>query len=169
MDAEFIDDGRAIDLVSIAIVAEDGRTYYAISLEYDASRANDWVKTHVLSKLPERPTSNGSGSRGNRRMWKTRKQIKSEILKFIGNDTPEFWGYYADYDWVVFCRLFGSMVDLPKNFPAYCRDIKQFMDCLGVEEIPFEPEEEHCALSDAHWNQKAYEWLSERAKRRQMA
>lgn len=52
------------------------------------------------------------------------------------NDHPDsvvpknikFHAYYADYDWVVFCWLFGRMIDLPKGFPMYCVDIKQIMD-----------------------------------------
>lgn len=40
----------------------------------------------------------------------------------------EFYAYYADYDWVVFCWLFGKMVKLPKGFPKYCRDLKQTID-----------------------------------------
>lgn len=34
-DTEFIEDGRTIDLVSIGIVCEDGREYYAVSAEAD--------------------------------------------------------------------------------------------------------------------------------------
>ena len=34
-DCEFIEDGRTIDLVSIGVVAEDGREYYAVSTEFD--------------------------------------------------------------------------------------------------------------------------------------
>ena len=41
---------------------------------------------------------------------------------------PKFYAYYADYDWVVFCWLFGKMNDLPSNFPQYCIDLKQELD-----------------------------------------
>ena len=34
-DTEFIEDGRIIDLVSIGVVDEHGREYYAISTEFD--------------------------------------------------------------------------------------------------------------------------------------
>jgi uncharacterized protein YjfI (DUF2170 family) len=34
-DTEFIDNGRIIDLISIGVVAEDGREYYAISTEFN--------------------------------------------------------------------------------------------------------------------------------------
>ena len=51
-DTEFIEDGRTIELVSIGIVAEDGREYYAVSTAFDPSKANAWVRENVLDKLP---------------------------------------------------------------------------------------------------------------------
>ena len=48
-DTEFIEDGSTIELVSIGIVAEDGREYYAVSTEFDASNANEWVRENVLN------------------------------------------------------------------------------------------------------------------------
>jgi 3' exoribonuclease, RNase T-like len=165
LDTEFVEDAKArtIDLISIGIVSEDGRSYYAISLEFDQSRADEWIREHVLAKLPSRPDKVVSHRRQSNGPWKTREQIKHEILEFIGGDTPEFWGYYADYDWVVFCWLFGRMIDLPKSFPTYCRDIKQLMDSLGIEDVPFKPDDEHSSLSDAEWNRKVFEWVSESA------
>ena len=47
-DTEFIEDGHTIDLISIGVVAEDGRGFYAESSECDLSRANPWVKENVL-------------------------------------------------------------------------------------------------------------------------
>jgi hypothetical protein len=82
---------------------------------------------------------------------KTKQQIKEDILKFCGKN-PEFWGYYCDYDWVLFCQIFGKMLDLPEHFPKFCLDIKQNMYQIGKEKkdlnIP-KNELEHNALSDA--------------------
>lgn len=148
LDTEFIEDGKTIDLISIGILADDGRTFYAINSECDYSRANQWVKDNVLCHLP------GVGG-----TTMTRAEIKAKIVEFIGSDKPEFWGYYADYDWVVFCWLFGTMMDLPKGWPMYCRDIKQFCDSLGNPKLPDQADNEHHALADAKWNKMAYEWL----------
>lgn len=38
-DCEFIEDGRTIELVSIGVVCEDGREFYAVSTEFDPERA----------------------------------------------------------------------------------------------------------------------------------
>ncbi len=156
LDTEFIEDGKTIDLVSIGIAAEDGRTYYAISSEFDASRANEWVKANVLSKLPP----NDSDEEDVKPIWKSRQEIRDDVFRFVGSGKHQFWGYYADYDWVVFCWLFGTMMDLPTGWPMYCRDLKQLLDDRGNPKVPFEPGQEHHALSDALWNKRVYEWVA---------
>lgn len=40
-DTEFIEDGKTIELLSIGIVSEDGREFYAESLDADHSKAEE--------------------------------------------------------------------------------------------------------------------------------
>ena len=54
-DTEFIEDGSTIELVSIGIVAEDGREFYAVSTEFDASNANEWAVSYTHLTLPTTP------------------------------------------------------------------------------------------------------------------
>lgn len=156
IDTEFIEpvEPGEIDLISIALVANDGREYYAISNEFDASKANEFVKENVLPKLDDSNT------------WKSRAVIKQELLDFVIADDAdiEFWGEYSAYDWVVFCRIFGSMVDLPSGYPYYCNDLIQWMKQLGWGRIPvpIDPTEAHNALYDARWNKKAYDFLKQK-------
>ena len=49
LDTEFIEDGRTIDLLSIAIVCEDGREYYAEPAEADRQALRKLHQT--LSKI----------------------------------------------------------------------------------------------------------------------
>ena len=150
LDEEFIEDGRTIDLVSIGVVCENGQEFYAQSSEFDASKASDWVKENVLAHLEPGGYS--------------REVLKTRLLRFVQEQTPEgdkpeFWGYYADYDWVCLCQLFGTMMDLPKGWPMYCRDIKQFCDSLGNPKLPDQGKDEHHALADARRNKRAWEFL----------
>jgi hypothetical protein len=130
------------------MVCEDGRKLYCVSCEFDTSKANDWVIKNVIEQF------------GPEQHYMSNEQIKERILQFIGNDKPTFYGYYADYDWVVFCWLFGAMVDLPKGWPMYCRDIKQIMDEKGNPKKPEQKEGEHNALSDAMYHRELYEWIT---------
>ena len=159
-DTEFIEDGKTVDLISIGIVAEDGREYYAISTEFNPKKASEWVKENVLRHLPLEEA----------RHWKSREQIKANLLRFIGaKDTgwvgddkkPELWGYYSAYDHVVLCQLFGTMMELPKGWPMYTRDLKQWCDSLGNPDLPKQDKGEHHALADAKWNRRAWEFLKE--------
>ena len=143
IDTEFNETGETIVLISIGIVDQYGRTYYAESSEFVASECQPWVQENVISKL------------GLAKDRKSRNDIRAEIENFFhGDGDIEIWGYYADYDWVVFCWLWGAMIDLPRGFPKYCMDLQQWWKMLGKPDIkPPDPVDEHNALADAKWNQ----------------
>ena len=167
LDTEFIEDGKTIDLISIGIVAEDGRELYCENLDCDFLKASEWVNENVLPNLWSRQADKSIGNAWSRDGGigglLNHKEIGREVSRFCSPDRygkPEFWAYYADYDWVVFCQLFGTMMDLPKGFPKYCRDIKQECDRLGNPELPKQGKGEHNALADAYWNKHAYDFLA---------
>lgn len=184
-----------IELISIGIVREDGNSIYLISREFDIEKAflNDWLRENVLRPifaevqhsiangwLPARnidlelvrgPFGIGPLTTAIDLVGLARNQIAHSIRDFVrGDENPQFYGYYADYDWVVFCWLFGRMIDLPKGFPMYCRDLKQMFDELVVDlgldskvirnspEYP-KQQNEHNALDDARWNLELYKYL----------
>lgn len=147
-DTEFHEDGRTetLRLISIGIVAEDGREYYAENSEIDLEICNDWVKANVIPHL-----------RGPKL---TRKEIASDILEFVKDDKkPEFWGYFSDYDWVLFAQLFGRMVDLPWRFPHMCMDVRQLAYHHYVKDKPPAIGTQHDALDDARWTRAYHEYV----------
>ena len=172
-DTEFIEKPNTIELISIGIVSEDGQEYYAISSEFDARKANVWVMENVIDKL-EKDIKR-----------KTVATIKKEIIEFVVNkkdDRPNFYAYYGAYDWVVFCWIFGAMIDLPDGFPQYQKDLKGMVDNLIEDKLkkdftqkdfdkeleafksnkkyPKQDEDtEHNALDDAKWNLELYKFL----------
>jgi len=139
-DTEFIEDGRTIDLMSIGMVREDGKVYYAESEQCDLSRADEWVQQNVIPHLQGTKTP--------------RSIIAHDIIEFAGSE-PEFWAYYADYDWVVLCQLYGRMIDLPEGWPMFCRDLQQLRIETGIEPPP-QFGVKHNALDDAIWTRYAY-------------
>lgn len=156
-DTEFIEDGHTIDLISIGMVAEDGHEFYAEvhQVEVPWFRANDWVLENVKPHLLGAP------------YWNSLAGISGEIAQWVGqwDEPPEFWAYYADYDWVVLCQLYGRMIDLPEGWPMYCRDLIQSWSTRFTEH----PKEcvpmlgtEHNALDDARWNKRLYDYIAAR-------
>ena len=162
-----------IDLISIGIYCEDGRTLYKISSEYDYKDADKWVQENVILKAYKHAV-HGDG----RNVYTAQNfhkmfgfpngYIRGLLLDFFAIDkTPiEIFGYFADYDWVLFCSLFGRMIDLPKGFPMYCIDLKQMMQERGLtsewkRQVCPDPQDEHNALSDAKWNYRLYNKIIE--------
>lgn len=161
-DTEFMEDGKAIELLSIGIVAEDGREYYAESAEADHSHGNDWVKENVIphlwSQQQDKRDANLWSRKGGSGGLLTRQHIAIEIKAFVGNK-PEFWAYYADYDWVVLCQLYGTMMDLPEGWPMFAMDVKQYAMDLANPRLPKQTSTEHNALEDARWTREAWKFL----------
>lgn len=128
IDTEFIEDGRTIDLISLGIAASDGREIYLESAEADLSRANDWVKEHVLPHL------------GPVEARVSREAMRRAVVKFVDTSTKgtdlRFIADHASYDWVALCQLFGKMIDLPDGWPMFCHDLQQV---LHEEDLVIEP------------------------------
>lgn len=281
MDTEFNEDfhkplfGKKrhfIDLISIGIVCEDNRLYYAISKDFDLKsvwnkhevKVNKdfnnirqegefnpmyiteyWLRDNVLKsifydlikeeKKRTEAMSRITGYSVNeeftyanlkqliKRYGKANSQIANEIFEFVNPDLgfhcsaynnsefrnkdsyiskhfdfhnakdfdgyffaqPEWIAYFGDYDFVLLCSLFGTMMKLPAGFPFYCKDLKQTLDekaeivykgtrynkegvddsldlkigwMQGNTNYP-KQKNEHNALDDAKWNKDIYEFL----------
>ena len=175
-DCEFLDDGRTIDLISIGIVGEDGREYYAVNLDAPWKRIykHEWLCEHVLPSLPRiyGDERNRVGRRNPHALdfqnpsFKWHAVIADEVREFLlfGHRKPELWAWYADYDHVALCQLWGSMVYLPAGIPMYTRDLKQECDRLGNPKMPAQLEGEHNALDDARHNVVRARFLDELSK-----
>jgi hypothetical protein len=147
LDTEFIERPYTIDLISIGLVAEDGREFYAESSEVDWSRASQWTLANVRPQLEGRAM--------------TCEDISYDIRRFTEHDKdPVFWGYFPAFDWVVFTWLFGGMNDLPFAFPQLCLDVKQWAIELGDPELPHQEGARHHALADARWTKEAWAFLA---------
>lgn len=86
-----------IDLISIGIVVEDGREYYAISNEFDPKKASKWIKENVIEKLEYREPVLQSrlpgvktylekvyeGMEAVKKAGKSNDQIAQEIIDFV--------------------------------------------------------------------------------------
>lgn len=161
-DCEFLEDGRTIELLSIGIVAEDGREFYAVRRDapWRTVRKHQWLMEHVVPTL--------SPPRGDRQFHMPKRWLvdyanpevlpKSSIAGLVRDfllaedGEPELWAWYAAYDHVCLMQLWGPMIVKPANIPMYTRDLKQECDRQGSPELPEQPAGEHNALDDARHN-----------------
>ena len=143
-DCEFIEDGRTVDLVSIGVVDECGREFYAVSTEFDPTRAIDWVRRNVLDKLPA-PADPA---------WQALDRIRTDLLGFLTEpgEPIELWAWMSAYDHVALAQLWGPMTGLPRAIPRFTRELRQRWDDLGQPPLPAKPGGTHDALVDARYN-----------------
>ena len=50
-DTEFTGLHKNTTLISIGLIDENGRTFYAEFTDYDKSQCDDWIKEHVIDNL----------------------------------------------------------------------------------------------------------------------
>jgi len=158
IDTEFMDDGKTIELISLGACFDMkcgtiGK-FYVCNQDADLSKANGWVKEHVLPQLPPK----------NHHSWLPYKEIADRFEQFC-NIEPEFWGYFSAYDWVAICQMYGAMVDLPEGWPMYCNDLRQWANMLGINHLPQQESGEHSAINDAMWNRSTWLWLKEQEEK----
>ncbi len=166
-DCEFIEDGTTIDLVSIGIVDENGREFYAVSSEFDQAKlkANPFLVENVWPSLPRLNTENGRRCRcrhGHLDLGhpdvRSREQIARGVLQFLLGEPQaepqeiELWAWFAAYDHVTLAQLWGPMIKLPPGVPQFTRDLKQEAARLGNPRLPEQAEGVHNALADARHN-----------------
>lgn len=163
IDTEFAERPNTIELISLGIVADNGRELYIEISDFDESLCNPWVRQNVLPHLWSRQKDKNDFNKwslaGGIGGLMPKREAASEVRKFIGDDKPTFWGYYSDYDWTVFCWLFGSMVDLPAGWPQLCLDLRQRQLHLNIPRLPMQNGVQHNALADARWVREAAHWL----------
>lgn len=156
-DTEFIEDGRTLDLISIGIVAEDGREYYAVASDapWKRIRRHEWLMANVVPSLP-RPYGDarnawiytGALVDGDNPAVKPRSVIATEVATFLTGPDVELWADYAAYDHVVLCQLWGPMADLPAHVPMWTNDIQTLVQASSVTTLP-DTDGRHNALTDA--------------------
>jgi hypothetical protein len=137
--------------VSIGVVDEDGREFYAVSTEFDPGRAGPWVREHVLDQLPS-PAD---------RAWRSRERIRDDLFAFLASSAAErggprepieLWAWVAAYDHVALVQLWGDMRSLPRAVPRFTHELKQRWEDRGSPPLPAAPADAHDALADARFN-----------------
>lgn len=187
-DTEFIENGRTIDLISIGLVAGDGREYYAVNSGIDdwpdeelhkRISGHEWLMKNVVPHLPlARPEHPSKFEQ--KWYWSLDKRstlvrphwvIANEVRDFITGPGPEMlpdvelWADYAAYDHVALAQLWGSMTRLPESIPMWTHDLRQEAERRDVTDSELPPlpgATAHNALDDAREVAYRLRWLSER-------
>lgn len=146
-DTEFTGLRKDTTLISIGIISEDGRKFYAEFVDYDHSQVNPWIEQNVIKHLrfsvpalgedyyfvASRADFNLPGndlfSAWNLEMNGTKKVIRAELNHWLSQfDSIQFVSDVCHYDFVLLIDLITNgrtAIDLPLNISAACHDINQ--------------------------------------------
>lgn len=114
LDTEFTGLHKNTTLISIGMITETEKTFYAEFNDYDKSQINDWIQKNVIKNLSSDQyalsTMADTTFNGNK------KDIASHLNQWLKQfDNIEIWSDCLAYDWVLFNDIFGSAFDIPKN------------------------------------------------------
>ncbi|MEU6376775.1 3'-5' exoribonuclease [Streptomyces sp. NPDC046909] len=177
-DTEFLEDGKTIELISIGMVAEDGRELYAVNEDISKDPLHErickhqWLMENVVPHLPLATGSTKSHGRMSMSMAyrgffnldmtsnavMPLRMIRNAVRDFVLGTDPdqlphvELWAWYGAYDHVALAQLFGRMINLPEGMPMWTNDLRQECARLGNPPLPEQPDGVHNALADARHN-----------------
>lgn len=135
-DTEFTGLHQDTTLVSVGCWVESGVNFYAEFTDYNESRVDEWIETHVLKNLHLNPglTLPNLGNEEMIRVRGSTDMIKAELVKWLAHfQKVEMWGDCLAYDWVLFCQIFGGAFNIPKNVYYIPFDISTLLNLKGVD------------------------------------
>jgi hypothetical protein len=136
LDTEFTGLHQKTTLISLALVADDGRIFYAEFTDYDRHQDSNWVEENVIPNLLFLDKESGYITKDPINVtFKGRKQEVTTALKLWLQqfDVVEIWSDVLAYDWMLFCDLFGDALSLPKNVYPYPFDICTLFKIKGID------------------------------------
>jgi len=157
-DTEFTGLHQNTTLISIGLVSECGKTFYAEFTDYDKTQVDDWLKNNVISKLMfadkitipisswEYWISDNSEYSSPIAMAFADKDmsqfecigstamVRNRLEKWLSQfEQVEMWGDCLSYDWVLFCQLWNHSFNIPKNIYYIPFDICTLMVAKGID------------------------------------
>ena len=157
-DTEFTGLNQHTTLISIGIVSECGKSFYAEFTDYDALQINDWLRENVISNLTltQHITKSVSGyekwlsynetfdnalsfalaekDMSNFECIGQTEMIKNRLESWLSQfEHIEMWSDCLAYDWVLFCQIWGGAFGIPKNIYYIPFDICTLMKVRNID------------------------------------
>lgn len=135
-DTEFTGLHQKTTLISIGLVSEDGRTFYAEASDYATNQIDEWLKENVIAHLrfkghnESRPVVDLE----HHAMKSDRWLMRSDLAEWLAQwESVEMWSDCLAYDWVLFCDLFGGALEIPKNIYYIPFDLATLFKLKGID------------------------------------
>lgn len=116
-DCEFTGLHKNTTLISIGLISECDKTFYAEFNDYDFNQVDDWLKENVINNLQYKGIYQQLDKTENSISYKsTTENIKEKLTTWLSQfEEVEMWSDCLSYDWVLFNQIFGHAFNIPKN------------------------------------------------------
>lgn len=190
-DTEFTGLHKDTTLISIGLISEDGRTFYAELNDYDKTQVDEWLQANVIDNLilgeskegeqeyyaatrsHDNPVGNDLYNNFSVTLRGNISEVKDALkVWFEQFDKIEIWSDCLAYDWVLFNNIFGHAFNIPNNVNYIPLDICTLFKIKGIDPDISREEfignsiegDKHNALYDAKVIKSCYEKLMEIGK-----
>jgi DNA polymerase III epsilon subunit-like protein len=138
-DCEFTGLHQNTTLISIGLVSECGKSFYAEFNDFNKVQCDTWIKENVISKL-SMYSGHNKGYEVDSEMPKIVKicgdteAIKRFLETWLSQfESIEMWSDCLSYDWVLFCQIWGHAFNIPKNIYYIPFDICTLFKMQGID------------------------------------
>ena len=151
-DTEFTGLHQNTTLISIGLISDCGKTFYAELNDYDKSQVDEWLQNNVIDKLimseprigedeyykaaraNDNPIGNDLYNSYSVQLRGNMETIKNELERWLNQfDQVEIWSDCLAYDWVLFNQIFGHAFNIPKNIYYIPFDICTLFKMKGID------------------------------------
>ena len=118
-DTEFTGLHQNTTLISIGLVSECDKTFYAEFTDYDKKQIDDWIKTNVIENLilnNYNTNKDYDPYEKNVKVKGTKEVIEQTLSHWLYQfEQVEMWSDCLAYDWILFNQIWGHAFNIPKN------------------------------------------------------
>jgi hypothetical protein len=177
-DFEFTGLHKLTTPISFAMVAEDGRSFYAEFTDFDKFQIDPYVQQNVLPKRILQDFNVGTDYQPDSKevlMKGDIDKIYTAVNKWLSeykDEGVQMWGDLLSYDWVLFINIFGNGQALPKFIDVIpldlCTALKlcgedphtdRLLFAYGEERLETAKKSQNNALFDAQTSLEVYKKL----------
>lgn len=147
LDTEFTGLHQNTSLLSIGLVDEDGRTFYAEISDYDFTQMDEWLLNNVMNHMmfdvnhftanrfkDNKDMTKDMYSSYDVKMRGPLIEVKSKLTQWLKQfDEIEVWSDCLAYDWVLFNNIFGHAFYTPKNVYYIPFDICTLFKAMKID------------------------------------
>ena len=135
-DTEFTELSKNGQLISIGMISEDNKEFYAELNDIESTKVSEWIKENVLDNtinygtlIPKEILDDETNY-----VVGSKEDIKIALEEYLDQfEEVELISDVCHYDMVYLIDIFGTAFDLPKNVNPACHDINQ--DIANYENI----------------------------------